>query len=434
MILNLLCDFTSVMKTVGYVLLAFVVLMIMVLIHETGHYTAGKILGFQINEFAVGMGPKIFSTKKKNGEIFSLRLLPLGGYCAFEGEGEDGNANPRAFNSQKPWKRLIVLFSGALFNFISAILIAVIVFAAYGETVVQINNVYSYAPTANRQLQSDDIIYKVNGKRVYMLDSLERYLSDEPMSIVVLRPHEENGKTVYSEETLENVVRKKYYVVALTKVDSSLKLESNGRLLSKNDSVYAINGEVLDEQGEFDRLFRESVGTMTLTVTDGNNFYEYSVDKSAFETAALIAEEQSYTGIGMSVQYVKYKFGFGEVLLRVVPYCFEVGMLVLRTLGGLLTGVVGVEQIGGPISTIAMTSEVVSTGFGNVLMLMVLISVNLGVFNLLPVPALDGCQMVFVIIEWIARRPINRKVQGWINGIGFVVLIVLMLLVDILKL
>lgn len=199
--LILLCDFISVMKTIGYVLLAFVVLMVMVLIHETGHYTAGKIFGFQINEFSVGMGPKIFSQKKKNGETFSLRLLPLGGYCAFEGETED-NKNPKAFNSQKPWKRLIVLFSGALFNFVSAILIAIIVFAAYGETVVKVNTVYEYAPEANRQLQSGDLIYKVNGKRVYMLDSLGRYLTDKEMTVVVLRPYEENGKTVYKQIAL----------------------------------------------------------------------------------------------------------------------------------------------------------------------------------------------------------------------------------------
>ncbi len=84
----------------------------------------------------------------------------------------------------------------------------------------------------------------------------------------------------------------------------------------------------------------------------------------------------------------------------------------MRTLGGLITGAVGIDQVGGPITTISMTSQVVAMGFGSVLKLIVLISVNLAVFNLLPVPALDGCQMVFVLIEWIARKPVNRKVQG----------------------
>ena len=171
--LNLLCSVVSVLKTAGSILLAFVVLMFMVMIHETGHYTAGKIFGFQINEFSIGMGPKIFSKKKKNGEVFSLRLLPLGGFCAFEGEDEDKD-NPRAFNNQKPWKRLIVLFAGAFFNFISAILIAIIAFSCFGDTVAKVSTVYDYAPQANQELQSGDVIYKINGKRVFVLDNISR--------------------------------------------------------------------------------------------------------------------------------------------------------------------------------------------------------------------------------------------------------------------
>ena len=98
----------------------------MVLIHELGHYVAGKILKFKINEFSIGFGKAIFSKTKKSGEKFSLRIFPLGGYCAFEGENEDGTDNPQAFNNQKPWKRLIVLFMGAFFNFLSAIIFSFI--------------------------------------------------------------------------------------------------------------------------------------------------------------------------------------------------------------------------------------------------------------------------------------------------------------------
>ena len=432
--LNLLCDFTSVMKTVGYVLLAFVVLMFMVLIHETGHYTAGKILGFQINEFAIGMGPKIFSKKKNHGEVFSLRLLPLGGFCAFEGEDEDKD-NPRAFNNQKPWKRLIVLFAGAFFNFVSAILIAIIVFACYGETVAAVNYVYDYAPEANQQLQSGDIIYKVNGKRVYMLDSLGRYFSDGEMTFIVLRPTEVDGKVVYKEVELKHLKQHDFVSFTISKVETGYTSVNGERKLVKGDIVYKINGETLSQSGDFGKLWQQVTDeTCVLTVMDNGKTYDYVLDVSLVANNKLVVSESSYTGLGISPRYEKYKFGFGETLIRVVPYCCEVGMLVLRTLGGLLTGAVGIESVGGPITTIGMTSQVIQTGFGNVLMLIVLISVNLAVFNLLPVPALDGCQMVFVLIEWIARKPINRKVQAYINGIGLIVLIVLMVLIDILKL
>lgn len=432
--LTLLCDFASTMKTVGYVLLAFVVLMVMVLIHETGHYAAGKLLGFQINEFSVGMGPKILSRKKKNGEVFSLRLLPLGGFCAFEGENDD-NDNPKAFHKQKPWKRLIVLFSGAFFNFLSAILIAIIVFSCYGETVVVVNNVYEYAPTQNLQLQEGDIIYKINGKRVYILDSLGRYFTDDEMSVTVLRDTNGDGKR--EKVTLEGITQQEFVTVTLSKIDGDYpSIEDETRKLKTSDVIYKVNGKLVSKTGDFATFWNglQSDGKCILTVVDGENTYNFSMDSSLLLNSKIVPTETAYTGIGMSIHYDKYKFSFGESLVRVVPYCCEVGMLVLRTLGGLLTGAVGIESVGGPITTISMTSQVIQTGFGNVLMLMVLISVNLAVFNLLPVPALDGCQMVFVLIEWIARKPINRKVQAYINGIGLIVLIVLMVLIDILKL
>ena len=95
----------------------------MVVIHEFGHYIAGEILKFKINEFSVGFGPKLFSKKKKNGEVFSLRLVPLGGFCAFEGEDEEcENKETRSFNNEKPWKRIIVLLSGGVFNILSAVI------------------------------------------------------------------------------------------------------------------------------------------------------------------------------------------------------------------------------------------------------------------------------------------------------------------------
>ncbi|MCH5160287.1 MAG: RIP metalloprotease RseP [Clostridiales bacterium] len=431
--LNLLCDVTSVLKTVGYVLLAFVVLLFMVLIHETGHYTAGKILDFQINEFAIGMGPKIFSKKKKNGEIFSLRIFPLGGFCAFEGEDDDKD-NPRAFNNQKPWKRLIVLFSGAFFNFVSAILIAIIAFSCFGDTVAKVNTVYDYAPIENQQLQSGDILYKINGKRVFVLDTISRYMSDGDMKFTVLRSNDE-GKYDFVE--LDDIQKGNFASAVLSKIDC-IVAPVNGRELQTGDTIYKLNGHSLGQEGDFDKYLNIALAngqeTCTLTVSDGSNTYEYVVATSDIGGGKLVVGESAYSGVGMAIYYDRNRFGFGESFFRAFPYCGEVGMLVLRTLGGLITGAVGVDQVGGPITTISMTTQVISTGLANVLMLIVLISVNLAVFNLLPVPALDGCRMVFVLIEWIARKPINRKVEAYINGIGLIVLIVLMVLIDLLKL
>ncbi len=409
------------------VLLALLVLLFMITVHEFGHFTAGRLLKFQINEFAVGMGPKIFSKKAKDGTLYSLRALPLGGFCAFEGENDD-TSNPRAFHNQKPWKRIIVLLSGALFNFVSAIIICSIVFLCYGDTVVKVNNVYDYAPTINQQLEGKTL-YKINGKRLYVLDGISRYLDDQ-MTIEVI---DENGNV----QTIDGVQLGTYFTPMVSKVNNSAIGES--RPLTAGDTLYSAtltDGTVkyFCKQNDFKTILTEINGEFTLRVFDSKgNYYNYLVDSSTVLSNVQV-QESSYTGMGMSISYQKYKFGVGESLLRVVPYCFQTAMMVLRSLGGIITGAVGLEQVGGPISTISMTSQIVSTGFANVLFLIVLISVNLAVFNLLPVPALDGCQIIFTIIEWIAGKPINRKVQSWINGIGLVLLLGFAILVDLLKL
>ena len=138
--MSTILSFNSTMTYIGYICVAILVLLLMVTIHELGHYVAGKILKFKINEFSIGFGPKIFQKTKKNGEKISLRAFPLGGYCAFEGETENSE-NPDAFNKQKPWKRLIVLFSGAFFNLLSAIIFSFILLVSVGYDYAQVKAV-----------------------------------------------------------------------------------------------------------------------------------------------------------------------------------------------------------------------------------------------------------------------------------------------------
>ena len=129
---NLLATFGEIMQYVGYVALAILVLLVMITVHELGHYIAGKIFKFGIEEFAIGFGPKLFSKKLKSGETLSVRLLPVGGFCAFTGEDQTSE-DPTAFNNKKPWQRIIVLISGALMNYILALLIIILMFSVYGQ-------------------------------------------------------------------------------------------------------------------------------------------------------------------------------------------------------------------------------------------------------------------------------------------------------------
>lgn len=180
-----------------YILLAIVILLFMVTIHEFGHYTAGKMLGFKINEFSIGFGPALFSkTNKKNGEKFSIRCVPLGGYCAFDGEESDTETET-SFMKQKPWKRLIVLFFGAFFNFLSAIIFSFILLVSVGYDIPKITNIVEINGQRQDELLVGDIITHVDGTEISFIngnnftDLLLKYKAGETATITIVR----NGET-----------------------------------------------------------------------------------------------------------------------------------------------------------------------------------------------------------------------------------------------
>ena len=168
-----LASFGETLGFIGYILIAILVLLVMITVHEFGHYIAGKLLGFGIEEFAIGFGPKLYSKTKENGEVFSVRLLPIGGFCAFLGEDKD-NDDPKAFNNKKPWQRIIVLISGALMNYLLALVIIIATFCIWGQPALMTYKVDG--PTqeivSEYCLQEKDIILKANGETVYLTSDL----------------------------------------------------------------------------------------------------------------------------------------------------------------------------------------------------------------------------------------------------------------------
>ena len=363
--INNLATISSVLSSVLYGLEALAVLLFMVTIHEFGHYIAGKKLGFKINEFAIGFGPALFKKEMKSGELFSVRALPLGGYCAFEGEDEE-SASEKSFEKQAPWKRIIVLLAGALTNFFVTVLIVIITYTASGQYVFTVGRVLPNdvgdTTEARYILKENDVILSVNGVDIYMPSELTATLKkaaetpDIPVSLEIVR----NGERMTVEAKIRN------YVLSYT-----------------------------DENGK------------------------------AVETHAQ--------GLGILQSSSLYKFGFFESVKRANVYCFKMAGEVLSVIGQLFTGRLSIDSLSGPISTITATAEIASYGFRQLLEIVTLIGVNLAVFNLLPIPALDGCKVLFTIIEWIRGKAINKKIEGIVNFAGFVFLIGFAILVDLLK-
>lgn len=371
-----LLSFSSVMGVIGSVLLAILILLAMITVHEFGHYVAGKIFHFKINEFAIGFGPALFKHKKKNGELVSVRCLPLGGYCAFEGEDSD-NPHPDAFNNKKPWQRIIVLFAGAFMNYLLALLLIVISFSACGQLLLMTFVEPAADPAYNEySLQDKDIIISCEGKDIYLttdlMDALEGKKQGDLVKFTLSR--EEEGK-----RTIQTV-----------------------QVMLRADADFA---DLTDTKTLWDAL-----GIQKVYAEDGET-YSYRIYTTAFKG-----------------------FGFFETIGRSFVYSFRIGGTIFKVLGQLLTGNLGLDAFGGPVSTIKITSQIASRGFQQFLEISAFIGVNLAVFNLLPIPALDGSKIVFTVIEWIRGKPINRKVEAVIHAVGFVLLLGFALLVDLLQL
>ena len=404
-----------------YILLAIVVFLVLITVHELGHYTAGKLLKFKINEFSIGFGKAIFSkTNKKTGEKFSIRIFPLGGYCAFEGEDEAGNTSPEAFNNQKPWKRLIVLFAGVFFNFLFGIVSAAIFLMVSGYSVPKVTYVLPDSPNA-LVLRVGDQIEKVDGKSIEAYRDLSELIKDkkvgEQMTFTVLR----NGKRV-------EVWTQKYAHGAGWYVRNTDKISQVYLKVTEGESVsykqLSTEQEVVDAivgaDGNLKDLFYSK---------EGLAYFAYSAD----EVGKLLGLVQSTEGtnLGIVFEYAPRKYGFFESIGKAFPLCFKICWLILSALGGLFTGATKLKDMGGTVTAISQVAEFSQMGIDVFLYLLPVLSMNLALFNFLPIPALDGARFVFVLIEWIFRKPVPRKIEGWIHTIGLFVLLALVVFLDL---
>ncbi len=362
---NLCATFAGVASTIGYILIAVLCLMFMVVVHELGHYLAGKLLKFKILEFAIGFGPPIFKkTNKKNGEVFTIRPFPLGGACMFESEDE-ASFSPTAFNNQAPWKRLIVLFAGAFFNFLSALIIISLIFTFYGQLLPVVSGVYSEADI-NGVLLEGDVIMKVNNRQVNILmaDDLQRAMSgiEDEGTVTVMR----NNKKV--------------------------------KLTIKKSNIFE----------------RDAEGNI---IYDENN------------------SPKTRNAFGFTSMLLPVRLNFFQSFARSFSYGFYVVWKILWLFGQLFSGGIKFsESAGGPITIISTMSQATRAGFGPLAYVVSLLSANIAIMNLLPFPALDGSRMLFTTIEWIRKKPLNKKVEGAIHFAGLIILFGFAIFADLIRL
>ena len=340
-----------------YILLAIVMLGVIVTVHEFGHYIVGRLCGIGIVEFSVGFGPRLLGWER-NGIKYSLRAIPLGGYCAFVGEDER-NDDPRAMNNQPVWKRFLTVLAGPFMNFVLAFVVCAVMLGNYfiAETYPIVDEVAQGMPAEAAGLMAGDRILEVNGVQ----------LTNDSAGVSLML------QTMQSSD-LEKPV--------------DLVIERDGKRMD-----YAITA---------------------VPVKDGEN-----------------------TRYQIGIVFSSRTYSFFEAIREAGSYMVETTGMMLDSLKNLIFKGEGLNDTAGTVGIIAVVAQRAREGVYMVLWLMYIISLNLGIMNLLPIPALDGGRLLFLIVEIIRGKPIPPEKEGMVHAIGMVLLLGLFVVLtyhDIVKL
>lgn len=342
---------SSIWNTVYPILIAVLFFELIIIVHEGGHFAAARLMKIKVNEFSIGMGPKIFQFERK-GTKYSLRWVLFGGYCSMEGENEESD-DSGAFVNKKVWQRIFVVVAGAVMNLVLGFIIILIIVSSQNLVgTPQVAKFEDNAVSRSTGLQAGDVIKSIDGMRIYSTNDIS------------------TGLTRSADDTVDMVV---------------------------------------DRNGE----------TVKLSVTFATEEYE-------------------------GKQYIKMDFWLrgvpktvGNVLLQTCRESMSFARMVFLSLHDLIVGRYGISDMSGPVGAVSVVSTAVKTSINSVLRIMALLTINIGLFNLFPIPALDGWRLFVLIGEGITRKKLPQKAEYLINAVGLAVLLIFMCFVtfsDITKL
>lgn len=323
------------------ILLTLLIFAAIIIIHECGHFFAARLCGVRVNEFAIGMGPTLLRFGKKETR-YSLRLFPIGGFVAMEGESDQSN-DPRAFCNQAVWKRMIIVCAGAVMNLVLGFVI-ILALTIPNKTLASttIAEFSEGASTEASGLMVGDEITHINGRRMWVDSDIIYALSTDEDGVVDMTVRRDGEKV-----SLENVV------------------------FTKENGTLVIDFKAVGKQ-------RGLINTLG-----------YSLGKTA-----------------------------------------SIGRLIWISIGQLVTGQAAISDLSGPIGTAQAVGEATKAGMSTVMNLFAFITVNVGIFNILPIPALDGGRLVFLLFEAVTRRRIKPEYEAYVHFAGFVLVILLFVFVS----
>ena len=355
-------------------LLTVLVFGVIITLHELGHFTFAKLFKVRVNEFSFGMGPQLWSKQGKETR-YSIRLLPIGGYVSMEGEDEE-SGDGRAFCNKAPWQRFVILFAGAFMNIVLGLLLLGIITAQM--SLLPMNMIAEFYPESTSQevLQPTDRIIRVNG-----------YSTNNYNDLVFQLMRDEDG------------------VVDLT-------------VLRGADPDITVWDRIASAFGASDKNMGQVI----------------QIPQHAFEM-----EDNGQGGKALIIDFKFY--GKEPTFFSALGYSFQwTGSVVKQvwySLWDIVTGRYGLSEISGPVGTATIIQQASAQGLRTFLVMVAMITINVGVFNLLPIPALDGGRLLFLLVEMVRRKPVPAKYEAWVHGVGLILMLGLIAVVtfsDIMKL
>ncbi len=403
----------------------------LILIHESGHFLIAKLFKVKVEEFAIGFGPKIF-TKQGKETKYELRLIPLGGFVRMEGE-EQRSESERSFNNASIPKRMGIVAAGAIVNIVFGILVYFIIVAVVGNNVSNIVDTTNEGYIASEVgIISGDKIEEINNKKIRLKSDIDEILQNcngEELTLLIERNNEE--KEIKLKPTEKYTKSTGIYVsqaqtddkaTQIIQIEKGSNAEKDG--LQVNDVIKTING--VDVTGDVQKLVNEIQNTTSdkakIEVERNNEIVKLELTIDSIPTYYLgINFKMAENNFTNNIYYAFYRTGdfLGSIAENIKM---------------LFTGNVGLDQMTGPIGISNMVSQ--TTGFADFMYLLALVSISLGITNLLPIPALDGGKLLILLIEAIRRKPMKEELEIGIQLVGFFILISLSIIIsykDILR-
>jgi len=435
-----------------YSIAGFVVALgILVAVHEFGHFWVARKLGIKVLKFSVGFGKAIWSRTSSDGTVYAVGALPLGGYVKMLDENEGDVAEedlPRAFNRQPLWKRSLVVLAGPMFNFFFAIAAYSLVFAGGVEGLTPVvGKVVENSVAEADGFRSGDVLLSVDGRKLNTWQEQRLYLFSKALArkTVHYEVITSDGQHISRTLNLANV--------PMSDIDANLVAGGIGLIgwypsvppvidqvingkpaqmsgLQQADLITSIDGEEVVSWNDVVRLISASPGKPL----------QLAISRQGYSQTVSVTHDMAMDGnkeigrIGISVKpvdvpedrIVDIRYGPVESLYRGTETTWMMSVLTLRMLAKMVTLEVSSKNISGPITIAQYAGKSAQVGFTSFLLFLAIVSVSLGVLNLLPIPILDGGHLLYYSIEAVTRRPVSEKVMIWGQQLGILLLFLLM--------